>query len=529
MKRTLRIFSILTCITMMLLCIPFEAFAIDYYAVYVSGVQITSNNYEDPLKNGTVSFDYETKTLTLNNASITSTTNNGQVVGISCENFTLNLKLIGDNVIDLSKMSGGMVSMGIDAYKDLHIIGDGNLTVKAPANGTLGNYGISAEYDIYLENTGSLYFEAGSVGGGSKYRSAGVRSYEDHIYVNGPKLIEALGYSGSFYSVPIVQGDYDYSYYGNEIPERGDTPIDELSSDNLFRYMYIRMEQNTPSNVIVGGTMVSKKNCDDVLGDGTVSYDYDTQSLILNSASINKSTAVSTFDGEDLVPYDVNIYSEKDLTIKLCGHNVLTAEKGESNYNTNILCEGDLTFTGGGSLAATATSAKWSGCVYAIKNVNFNTLGSINFVGADPDPVFTAVGVYAGGQVTFAAPAKGMSVDIRAPGGALLMGNIQSDLVDDGCDVWAAVGMEDEFELLEVFDASNYQNYCKLSITGEAAVVLGDCNDDGKVDMKDVLFLRKFIAQLPTYINEIAADINGDNALDMKDVLVLRKTIAGLI
>ena len=60
-------------------------------------------------------------------------------------------------------------------------------------------------------------------------------------------------------------------------------------------------------------------------------------------------------------------------------------------------------------------------------------------------------------------------------------------------------------------------------------VPLGDATEDGNVDMKDVLLVRKFIAGLAAAINRYAADVNADNSVDMKDVLLIRKYIAGLI
>ena len=59
-----------------------------------------------------------------------------------------------------------------------------------------------------------------------------------------------------------------------------------------------------------------------------------------------------------------------------------------------------------------------------------------------------------------------------------------------------------------------------------AAATRGDLNDDGVVDMKDVLLLRKFIANLTTLSDETVADVNADNSVDMKDVLLMRKYIA---
>ncbi len=59
-----------------------------------------------------------------------------------------------------------------------------------------------------------------------------------------------------------------------------------------------------------------------------------------------------------------------------------------------------------------------------------------------------------------------------------------------------------------------------------ATVTYGDANDDGLVNMKDVLLLRKLLADLPVEINQAAADYNQDGAVNMKDVLGLRKYIA---
>ena len=60
-------------------------------------------------------------------------------------------------------------------------------------------------------------------------------------------------------------------------------------------------------------------------------------------------------------------------------------------------------------------------------------------------------------------------------------------------------------------------------------IIYGDANGDGTVNMKDVLMIRKYIAELPVDIALDAADANGDGVVNMKDVLIVRKYIAGLI
>ena len=61
-------------------------------------------------------------------------------------------------------------------------------------------------------------------------------------------------------------------------------------------------------------------------------------------------------------------------------------------------------------------------------------------------------------------------------------------------------------------------------------ILYGDANDDGEINMKDVLTVRKEVAQLDVdYINMKTADANGDGSVNMKDVLAIRKYIAQLV
>ncbi len=68
-----------------------------------------------------------------------------------------------------------------------------------------------------------------------------------------------------------------------------------------------------------------------------------------------------------------------------------------------------------------------------------------------------------------------------------------------------------------------------ITLKLSSAAVLGDANDDGKVDMKDVLLLRKFLAGMTEELNKGNADANEDGSLDMKDVLMIRKYLANMI
>ena len=67
-----------------------------------------------------------------------------------------------------------------------------------------------------------------------------------------------------------------------------------------------------------------------------------------------------------------------------------------------------------------------------------------------------------------------------------------------------------------------------FSIAGPS-VLLGDVNDDGLVNMKDLLRLRKVLAGFDVEYNFLNSDVNVDEEANMKDVLYIREYLASLI
>ena len=80
---------------------------------------------------------------------------------------------------------------------------------------------------------------------------------------------------------------------------------------------------------------------------------------------------------------------------------------------------------------------------------------------------------------------------------------------------------------------ANVQDFQIMMITAKLPTVenlLGDANDDGAVNMKDVLTVRRVLADLDveTY-SAVNADCNEDGDVNMKDVLMLRQFLASMI
>ena len=106
--------------------------AADTYGIYIGGVRVTSANVNainsknfPAIKSGTVTYDPNTRKLTLNNVTIVSDGN-----GIDYRSSdTLTIELIGKNTVKAK----GNHPYGIFKHQGkLHIIGSGKLTVASP-------------------------------------------------------------------------------------------------------------------------------------------------------------------------------------------------------------------------------------------------------------------------------------------------------------------------------------------------------------------------------------------------------------
>ena len=186
-----KLFAILLSIVMVVGLLPTVAFAAENYDLYVNGEQFTSEKLSITCGEGTASYDPNTKTLTLNNATITNggKSDESPKYGIRVVGDTdLTIKLSGTNSITLDNGGGIFADGSSDNY---NIIGDGKLTinVKWDALYTLnGNISISegAELDITSAkgcgitsyNKGILSIDGAKVAVSSYYTAASAKELE---------------------------------------------------------------------------------------------------------------------------------------------------------------------------------------------------------------------------------------------------------------------------------------------------------------------------------------------------------------
>ena len=161
-----------------------------------------------------------------------------------------------------------------------------------------------------------------------------------------------------------------------------ETPFEIVYSASLSFDGHTYTDTHTfekPLDIVVGGTVLTKDNCADVFGDGTVSYDVDTNTLTLNSATIevakyNKNTACGIrYDQQHTEPFK----------IVLIGNNQIVDEISDSvsaaKYGLMVSsCADELIVSGDGKLDVTLTGSESALTYYGIQSYT-----SVTFDGSE--------------------------------------------------------------------------------------------------------------------------------------------------
>ncbi|MBO4962694.1 MAG: carbohydrate-binding domain-containing protein, partial [Clostridia bacterium] len=380
-------------------------------------VLITPENYQNPLGNGKVSFNPETNTLTLNGYSYEG--EGFDDVAISCDiNKDLTINLVGQNTIKVtSEYSAGIVSSGtgnliftgdgslaitatgagIVIDESTLTVKGGTITVNAPnaiitcgfkmKGGNLTTNSVVEEYssaffaDDFLMAGGTLMVNATGEGacalhlvnfimsaGYLKINSDGegvYMEYGEDFYISGGTIeISVKQAGGSF--VKFIEGAHTsvWPYINGEAIEIGSENEDGSNASeielDIVLYKYVKITVEISYGILIAdsndnGVMINETNCQNVLGDGTVSYDPTTNTLTLNNYEYEGAGFV---DGGArfgiLVPVTLD-----ELTIVLKGENVINVTSSTvarlrmRSYGIYIW-ETDVVIKGDGSLVVSA-------------------------------------------------------------------------------------------------------------------------------------------------------------------------------
>ncbi|MEL1136549.1 cell wall-binding repeat-containing protein [Desulfitobacterium sp. THU1] len=217
------------------------------YDIWVGGVQVTSANKDSvtgPSITGTVTYNSDNQTLTLNGATITGVhTDNNYKYGIYA-NGNLNLVLTGSNSVNANQSATR--SYGVYASNALTISGSGSMTAIAE-RGSLENIGIFANA---LNISGGAVTASGgpTVGDGQIY---GIQ-VETQFTISGGTVIAK--YSGSAVFEGAISISPTYSEYTPKVTagdSEGEAAVETSPTTSTYEKKYLKIEPGSPTTYTI--------------------------------------------------------------------------------------------------------------------------------------------------------------------------------------------------------------------------------------------------------------------------------------
>lgn len=370
------------------------------YGFKVAGVDVTSDNYLDLTQingvSGKVYFDPNTRTLTLDNATIDVDGCNA-ILNETCRNLVI--ELLGTNTINVTN------SAGIYTRESTVILGDGGakLSVKSDLCALLFG-GCPLEINnCWLEAEGEWGISANN---NEAEEVLTIRN--SHVEATGPTGsicdIAGLKLEGCYIDIPF-NAAYDADSLA--VAVNGKTVTSKVVIEPNSYGIYIADKPVTTLNY---------KDLTSIYGvSGSASYDPDTRTLTLDNATIERNST----DGTGIVNKTVS-----DFTVKLIGNNTVTADLASMVLNQTS------TITGDGSLHL--TSKRFCGLDMESASVTIDNTslfvkggyGIAGFIGAETE-VLTVRNSY---------------VEAEGTGSGSI--SLISDLILDNCAITQPVGAE---------------------------------------------------------------------------------------
>ena len=387
---------------MLIIMMMSSAFAMaqETYGIKVAGEDITGYNRYDLTEisgvSGKVSFDPNTRTLTLDNATIEVDGNNA-ILNETCDYLVI--ELIGTNTINITN------SAGIYLKQETSILGTSGskLTITNDRCAVLFESSPLEINNCWLEVEGEWGISAND-----SVAAEVLTIRNSHVEATGPTGsicdIADLKLEGCHIDIPS-KAAYDAETWA--VAVNGKTVTSKVVIDPDSYGIYIADKPVTTLNY---------KDLTSIYGvSGNASYDPDTRTLTLDNATIERNTT----DGTGIVNKTVS-----DFTVKLIGNNTVTADLASMVLNQTS------TITGDGSLHLTSKrfcGLDMEGASVTINNTSLFVKGGYGiagFIGAETE-VLTVRNSY-----------------VEAEGSGSGSISLISDLILDNCAITQPVGAE---------------------------------------------------------------------------------------
>ena len=288
------------------------------YGIKIAGVDVTKKNFKDLSVidgvDGKISYDPETKTLTMEDVTINITGENPGIWNKKVKGLKINL--VGNNTITSSKAC-------ITILEPSTISGSGTLRLKSS-----DNCGLFLPSSLTVEGI-SLYTEGlwGIAGPGLLFQTS------SNVLTICNAYVEATGSEGSIIDVDdlVLDGCFITQPNGAEFDAQSHSVLlnDEVVTDKVVI---------EPDNygIEILGVKVTKDNCKDLSVidgvDGKISYNPETKTLTMEDVTINTTYFNGIWNKE-----------VKGLKINLVGNNTITSSVACISINKTSTISGSGT------------------------------------------------------------------------------------------------------------------------------------------------------------------------------------------
>ena len=372
----------------------------DNYGILIAGKDVTTQNCADLSiiegVSGNVSFDPDTKTLTLANATIEVDGYNA-VLNQTCKDLLI--ELIGTNTINVTN------SAGIYLCESTAIKGESGskLSITNDRCAVLFESSPLEIVNCWLEVEGDWGISAND-------------NVAEEVLTIRNSHVEATGPTGSICDIAGLKLEGCYIDIPSKAAYDADTKSVAMNGETVTSRVVI--EPNSYGIYIADKpvTTLNYKDLTSIYGvSGSASYDPDTKTLTLDNATIERNST----DGTGIVNKTVS-----DFTVKLIGNNTVTADLASMVLNQTS------TITGDGSLHL--TSKRFCGLDMENASVTIDNTslfvkggyGIAGFIGAESE-VLTVRNSY-----------------VEAEGSGSGSISLISDLILDNCAITQPVGAE---------------------------------------------------------------------------------------
>lgn len=448
--------------------------------IKIMGKAINYFNKDDVLEDGgKVSYDCETKTLTLNDAEFTY---DGVAISVA-DIGGINILVIGDNRIESTTMQA------LWSECDTRIYSHARLGFSLHLKGGLMGAGIKG--DLTIKNTDAYIT--------TDYGLCGLNMRGNTLSVLGSRFQARVDKNDAN---PAIVDCYDFIIEGSHIREETSVVFDNKL------HKFCKKNSDTESKDVIcdlnslkyyfqlGNTIVSSQNYYDIFGDGTAKFAPNTNTLTLNGASV-------LADNEERGLFVHEIFGNvPSLNIIL---------EGENSLQGYIYTTKNMTFTGAGTL--NVTSSKNSHATLSAEaditikgGCTINLINTVNGLA-----LFSNDNLIVVDNSTLTMQTLPDEQIIRSCYGLLFK----------GCRIQSAHRYDAEKGAFYTLN-NNTAKGGPVIIAPDSAYNKYDVNQDGSVNAADVVSIYNFIVDgAGSGFSLDRADVNGDAVVNATDVVAV--------